>query len=68
MTMPPDPGRHRADDSDLDARREAMIDIVASWDLDGARPSEAGMAVVRSYVAGEIDLDEMIRRMASTNL
>lgn len=52
-----------ADDSNLDARRESMIDIVASWDLDGARPDAAGMAVVRTYVSGEIDLDEALRRM-----
>ncbi|PWD52025.1 hypothetical protein C8046_16630 [Serinibacter arcticus] len=58
----------RADDTDLKARREAMIDIVASWHLDGSRPNAAGMAILRDYVAGEIDFEEMFRRMTGTGL
>lgn len=47
----------------VESRRESMIDILASWDLDGAMPDEAGLQVVRRYVAGEIDLDGMIAEM-----
>jgi hypothetical protein len=45
-----------------------MIDILASWDLDGAMPDEAGLQVVRRYVAGEIDLDGMIAEMKALPL
>lgn len=40
-----------------------MIDILASWDLEGALPGEAGMRVVREYVAGDLTLAEAIEKM-----
>ncbi|MFJ4207940.1 hypothetical protein ACIPY2_05675 [Paenarthrobacter sp. NPDC089675] len=36
-------------------RREAMTEILASWDLDGAMPDVTGLKVVREYVAGWLD-------------
>lgn len=53
------------DDSDLAARRESMLDILGSWDLDGKVPDENGLAIVRDYVAGRIELDEMTRLMTA---
>jgi hypothetical protein len=49
-------------------RREAMIDILASWDLEGALPDPAGMAVVHEYVDGTLDLDEFILKMKAVSL
>ncbi|MCQ9388515.1 antitoxin VbhA family protein [Brevibacterium sp. 50QC2O2] len=51
------------DNDPVEQRREAMIDILASWDLDGAVPDEVGMSVVRDYVAGRLSLPEAIERM-----
>lgn len=53
-----------ADFDPVESRREAMIDHLASWDLDGAMPDGDGLRVIRRYVAGEIDLDEMILEMS----
>lgn len=50
-------------DDDLDERRESMTDILASWDLEGALPDAAAMKLIREYVAGEYDLDELHKRM-----
>lgn len=47
----------------IDERRESMIDILASWDLDGAVPDEIGLGVVREYVAGKLDLQEALHQM-----
>lgn len=58
----------RADDSDLAARRESMLDILGSWDLEGARPDAAGMKIVEDYVEGRIELDEMIKLMTDPNV
>lgn len=55
-------------DDDLDERRESMIDILASWDLDGALPDEAAMELIRDYVNGALDLDDLITKMASLPL
>jgi hypothetical protein len=46
-------------------RRESMIEILASWDLDGALPDEQGMQVVRGYVAGDITLAEALSKMSA---
>jgi len=40
---------HLVDDP-VEERRESMIDILVSWDLEGARPDEEGMWNVRDYV------------------
>lgn len=45
------------DDSDLKARRESMLDILGSWDLEGAVPDDTSMAIVKDYVAGRVDLE-----------
>lgn len=45
-----------------------MIDILASWDLDGALPDEVGMQVVREYVDGTLSLGEAIEKMRSLPL
>ncbi len=37
-------------------RREAMTEILASWDLEGAMPDVTGLKVVREYVAGRLEL------------
>lgn len=47
----------------VNERREAMIDILASWDLEGAVPDEIGLGVVREYVDGTLDLQEALRQM-----
>ena len=54
----PEPA-HLVDDP-VTARRESMIDILASWDLDGARPDATGMQIVSAYVDGKISLDEAL--------
>lgn len=41
-------------------RREAMIDILGSWDLEGAMPTGYGLEVVRRYAAGDTDIDGAI--------
>ncbi|MGX1695209.1 antitoxin VbhA family protein [Microbacterium keratanolyticum] len=48
----------------VEARRESMADIVASWDLEGARPDEQGMQIVRDYVDGKTSLDEALAAVA----
>lgn len=50
-------------DDDLAERRESMTDILASWDLDGALPDAAAMQLIRQYVDGDYDLDELHKRM-----
>ena len=47
----------------INERREAMIDILASWDLEGAVPDEIGLGVVREYVDGRLDLQEALLQM-----
>ncbi|MGX9901304.1 hypothetical protein ACW0JT_18160 [Arthrobacter sp. SA17] len=37
-------------------RREAMTDILASWDLEGAMPDVTGLRVVHEYVVGRLEL------------
>jgi hypothetical protein len=37
-------------------RREAMTEILASWDLEGAMPDATGLKVVREYVVGRLEL------------
>lgn len=54
----PEPS-HLVDDP-VAARRESMIDILASWDLDGARPDATGMQIVSAYVDGKISLGEAL--------
>ena len=41
-------------------RREAMNNILGSWNLEDAVPTGYGLEVVKNYVAGETDLDEAI--------
>ncbi len=41
----------------VEGRRESMANILASWDLEGARPDAEGMQIVRDYVDGKTDLD-----------
>lgn len=55
-------------DGQLTERREAMIDILASWDLEGALPDAAGMDIVREYVDGRLTTTEMIDKMRSLPL
>lgn len=50
-------------DDDLAERRESMTDILASWDLEGALPDAAAMELIREYVAGDYDLEELYKRM-----
>lgn len=52
----------------VEERRESMIDILASWDLDGALPGEAGMEVVREYVAGDLTLAQAIVKVREVTL
>lgn len=52
----------------LNGRRESMIDILASWDLEDAVPGEAGMHVVRRYVSGQLTFDEALEEMKKTPL
>lgn len=40
-----------------------MIDILGSWDLEGAMPTGFGLAVTQKYVAGEVDIDEAIEML-----
>jgi hypothetical protein len=47
----------------VSGRREAMIDHLGSWDLEGAMPTGFGLEVVNQYVAGETDLDSAIERL-----
>lgn len=54
----PEPS-HLVDDP-VAARRESMIDILASWDLDGARPDATDMQIVSAYVEGQIGLAEAL--------
>lgn len=51
-------------DDDLHERRESMTNSLASWDLDGALPDAAAMGLIRRYVDGAFDLDELIQKMA----
>lgn len=51
------------DDDSPKARRESMINILGSWDLEGARPDEAAMRVVREYAAGGITIEQAIEKM-----
>lgn len=61
MTDPaPEPVPSHLVDDPVAERRESMIDILASWDLEGARPGEEGMRNVRDYVEGRISLAEAI--------
>jgi hypothetical protein len=43
-------------------RRESMTDIMASWALEGMKPEPEILARARTYVDGEITLDEAIAR------
>lgn len=52
----------------LNGRRESMIDILASWDLEDAVPDEEGMNVVRRYVSGQLTLDAALEEMKKTPL
>ncbi|MGF4043302.1 antitoxin VbhA family protein [Paenarthrobacter nitroguajacolicus] len=52
----------------VEKRREAMAEILASWDLEGAIPDATGLQVVREYVAGRLELPmalEMVRERAA---
>ncbi|WP_437773500.1 hypothetical protein [Arthrobacter sp. KNU40] len=40
----------------VEKRREAMTEILASWDLEGAMPDVTGLEVVREYVVGRLEL------------
>lgn len=41
-------------------RRESMIDIMASWALEGMEPTPEVLARIRSYVDGDVTLEEAI--------
>jgi hypothetical protein len=41
-------------------RHESMTDIMASWALEGMLPTPETLAHIRSYVDGEITLEEYI--------
>ncbi|MFI2563446.1 hypothetical protein [Paenarthrobacter sp. NPDC018779] len=45
-------------------RREAMTEILASWDLEGAMPDVTGMKVVREYVVGWLELPLALRKVS----
>ncbi len=44
----------------VERRREAMTDILASWDLEGAIPDATGLDIVREYVAGRLELHQAL--------
>jgi hypothetical protein len=50
-------------DGSVVERRESMENILGSWALEDALPDEAGMKVVRAYVAGDLTLQEAIEAM-----
>ena len=56
------------DDDSPEARRESMINILGSWDLEGARPDEAAMQVVREYAAGALTIEQAIAKMEQVPL
>ena len=41
-------------------RRESAIDVMASWALEGMEPTPEVLSRIRSYVNGEVTLDEAI--------
>ncbi|KUM35513.1 hypothetical protein [Arthrobacter sp. EpRS71] len=48
----------------VEKRREAMTDILASWDLEGAMPDVTGLQVVRDYVVGRLDLTSALVKVS----
>ena len=48
----------------VEKRREAMTEILASWDLEGAMPDVAGLQVVRDYVVGRLDLPSALVKVS----
>jgi len=48
----------------VEKRREAMTEILASWDLEGAMPDATGLKVVRDYVAGRLELPLALERVS----
>ena len=56
--------RASADDP-VASRESSMIEILASWELEGARPDDNAMVEVRRYVRGELNMaqfKEALRR------
>ncbi|WP_199765290.1 antitoxin VbhA family protein [Nesterenkonia massiliensis] len=50
-------------DDPVEGRRESVENILGSWALEGAISGERGMAVIRAYVKGELEVDETIAKI-----